>query len=99
SSNWKPGAPAWKRETSGRETRKPTNAATLAQMRMRSLLFAGMKSRTASPASGVRRMMLSKCWSIELPRYVVSEEGDDADHDEESIGLHASGLQDADGVG
>src|SRR3954447_26535754 len=99
SSNWKPGRPAWKRETSGREMRNPIKATRFAHTRIRSLWAPGMKSRTRSPAMGVNRISVSKCWSIELPDDVIAEEHQDPDHHEEGVSLHAAGLHDTHRVG
>ena len=91
--------PRWKRETSGKETRNPARAARFAQIRIRRLLLDGIKSRTARPARGVNKTMLSKCWSISLPRYVIPQERQHAHHHEECVRLHAPGFEDAHRVG
>src|SRR3974390_2277595 len=80
------------------ETRKPARLARFAQTRTRFLLLDGRKIRTRRPASGVNKMILSKCWSIRLSRYVISQEGQNSDHHEKRIGLNAPGLQNAHGV-
>src|ERR1035441_2366563 len=98
-SNRSPRSFNWKRETRGREIRNPAKPTRFAHRRIRSLFLPGMKSRTASPASGVSRMMLSKCWSIWLPNDVIAEEHQDPDHHEEGVPLHAPGLQNAHRVG
>src|SRR5438067_13797512 len=74
--------------------RNPANATRLAQARTRPLYFPGIRIRTNSPASGAKRIKLSRCWSI-LVSHVVAEERQRADHDEERVGLDAAGLQDA----
>src|ERR1700693_5221113 len=99
SSNWKPATPVWKRETSGKEIRKPARAARLAQIRIRFLLLPGMKSKTNNPARGVNRTMLSKCWSIGLAHQVIPEQHQNAGHHEKRVRLNASGLQHAHRVG
>jgi len=84
--------PVRKRETIGRETRKPAKPARLAQIRIRSLLFDGMRSRTSKPARGVNSMMLSKCWSIGLPHDVISEHHQNPAHHEERVRLQPSAM-------
>src|ERR1035441_10236303 len=79
--------------------RSPAKAARFAQIRIKFLLFDGMKSRTNKPASGVKRTMLSKCWSIGLPHHVIAEHRQNADHHKEGVGLQAPGLQNAHRVG
>src|SRR5579871_3141714 len=91
--------PAWKRLASGSEIRNPANDATFAQMRIRSLFFPGMSSRTARPARGVNRMMLSKCWSIRLPDHEIPQKCQGSHHYEERVPLHAASLEHAHGVG
>src|SRR3954454_5228869 len=83
----------------GREIRNPAKPTRFAHRRIRSFLLPGMKSRTASPASGVSKMMLSKCWSIWLPHNVIAEEHQNPDHHEEGVALYASRLHDAHGEG
>src|SRR4051812_44604012 len=77
----------------------PAKATRFAHKRIRSLLLPGMKSRTARPARGVIKMMVSKCWSIGLPHNVIAEEHQNPDHHEKRVSLHPPGLNDADRVG
>src|SRR3954451_970395 len=74
--------------------RNPAKLTRLAQTRTMSLFFPGMRNRTRTPASGVNKMMLSKCWSI-LVSQVIAEEHERPEHNEQRVALHAAGLQDA----
>src|SRR3954453_2627433 len=74
--------------------RNPAKLTRLAQTRTMSLFFPGIRNRTRTPASGVNKMMLSKCWSI-LVSQVIAEEHDRAEYNEQRVPLHAAGLQDA----
>src|ERR1700736_5797105 len=78
---------------------KLANPTKFAHSLIRFFCEPGISSRTAKPASGAKSTMLSKCWSIVLSRYVISKESQRADHHEERIGLHSSGLHDAHRIG
>src|SRR5438034_1010941 len=74
--------------------RNPAKLTRLAQTRTTSLFFPGMRNRTRTPANGVNKMMLSKCWSM-LVSQVISEEHERPEHHEQRVALYAAGLQDA----
>src|SRR5262249_30026192 len=95
STNWKSAPDGWYQNQSGRETAKPISATMFAIHRIAFSFRLSTNSRIAAPASGVKRMIESKCWFISPHEQINADEREDADEHPHRVVLHESRLQPA----
>src|SRR5215471_1516906 len=93
STNWKSAPDGWYQNQSGTDTAKPMSATMFAIHRIAFSFRLLTNSRSTAPASGVKRMIESKCWFISPHEQIDADEREDADEHPHRVVLHEARLQ------